>query len=90
MLPTLTVLAGVPEIVILLVVGGVGVVPPDASTVMEKEVSTAALIPSPTAIPMLEDLPTFADVGVPESLPVVPLKVAQDGLSLLRTPACDR
>ena len=47
---------------------------------MEKDESTAALMPSLTAMPILPYLPTFAAVGVPESLPVVLLKVAQEGL----------
>ena len=42
--------------------------------------STAALMPSFTAMPILPYLPTLAAVGVPESLPVVPLNVAHDGL----------
>jgi hypothetical protein len=77
-LPTATVLAGVPEIVIPEVGGGA--VPPADCTVMEKDESVAALMPSLTAMVILPYLPTLAAVGVPESFPVVPLKVAHEGL----------
>jgi hypothetical protein len=50
-----------------------------AVTVMAKAASEAPRVPSLTLMTMLEKVPTFAVDGVPESLPVVLLKFAQEG-----------
>jgi hypothetical protein len=63
---------GVPEIV--------GAVLGGAETVMPKGASDALAIPSLTLITMFAKLPIFAVVGVPESWPVVALKLAHTGL----------
>ena len=51
-----------------------------ALTVMVKEASETDVVPSVTEITMPGKLPTLPDPGVPESLPVLVLKVAQLGL----------
>jgi hypothetical protein len=61
--------AGVPLIV------GAGVV-----TVIEKLGSEALLVPSLTEITMFEVVPALASCGVPESWPVLVLRLAQVGL----------
>jgi hypothetical protein len=50
-----------------------------AFTVIEKAGSEALLVPSLTEITMLEVVPTLAACGVPESCPVLVLKLAQAG-----------
>ena len=69
--PAVTEAAGVP-----LIVGG-GLLA--AFTVIEKLGSEALLVPSLTEITMLEEVPTLAACGVPESWPVLALKLAQLG-----------
>ena len=51
-----------------------------ALTWMVKEVNEAVAVPSLTVIVIRADVPTFALVGVPDSRPLVVLKVAQLGL----------
>jgi hypothetical protein len=69
--PAVTDAGGVP-----LMVGG-GLLA--AFTVIEKAGSEALLVPSLTEITMLEVVPTLAACGVPESCPVLVLKLAQAG-----------
>jgi hypothetical protein len=51
-----------------------------AFTVIENAASEVVALPSLTLMAMLGYEPTFAAVGVPESLPVLALNVAQVGL----------
>jgi hypothetical protein len=74
-----TVLAGLPEI-LSPVPGLGGLVLEEACTVMPKLGSTAEVSPSYTAMTTSAYLPTLAAVGVPESRPVLLLKLAQAGL----------
>jgi len=60
--------SGVPEIV--------GARLAAAATWMVNEASDAFAVPSVTVIVMRADVPTFAEVGVPERRPVVVLNVA--------------
>ena len=48
-------------------------------TLIENGARDALLVPSLTEMTMLEYVPTFAVVGVPETVPLAMLKVAQDG-----------
>jgi hypothetical protein len=72
--PTVTEVGGEP-----LIVGG-EVPPPELVTVIEKPGSETLLVPSLTEIMMFELVPTLAAWGVPESCPVLALKLAQPGL----------
>ena len=49
------------------------------ATMIENAGSDTRLVPSLTEMMMLENVPAFADVGVPESRPVDVLNVAHDG-----------
>jgi len=69
------VVLGVPEIV-----GAWAVVPDTAVTTIEKVVSEAVLVPSLTLIAMFASVPAFPLAGVPESVPVDVLKLAQEGM----------
>ena len=50
-----------------------------ASTSIENAASALLTVPSLTLITMFAKVPIWACVGVPESWPVVALKLAQDG-----------
>jgi hypothetical protein len=67
--PTVALVAGVPEIV-----GG------GRATVMEKDGSEAVLLTFTALMIMLLNVPILALVGVPERVPVVVLKVAHEGI----------
>lgn len=69
-MPTVAAVGGFPEIV-----GAVA----DGLTVMLKGPTDAVLMPSCTVMTIFENVPAFADVGVPMSLPLAQ-KDAHDGL----------
>lgn len=77
--PTVSVVAGVPVMLGGALTGG-GAAAVAADTLMVKGASDAAAKPSLTLITMLREVPALALVGVPESCPVVLLKLAQEGL----------
>ena len=60
----------------------VGAALPAADTTIANAGNAAEAMPSDTEITMLEYVPTWDDDGVPVSLPVVLLNVAQAGLFL--------
>ncbi len=73
-MPSFTDAAGEPEIF-----GGEFVLE-EAETVIENAGSVADALPSETVMRMLLYVPTFASEGVPNSCPVVKLKLSQAGL----------
>jgi hypothetical protein len=79
--PTLAEVTGVP-----LITGarfGGSTVPEDL-TAIEKAGRDTVVVPSDTAMTMLEWVPTCVDVGVPRNLPVDVLNVAHAGLLVMR------
>jgi len=64
-------------------VGGLPPPPDCAFTVSEKLGSEAESVPSLTEMTMPASVPTSADCGVPDSCPVLALKVAHDGLAVM-------
>jgi hypothetical protein len=75
-----TAVAGEPEIVGAVFVGGVGA-GVDATTAMENAGSVAVLLPSLTRITMLDQVPVRR--GTPVSMPEDRLKYAHEGLLLM-------
>jgi hypothetical protein len=65
------------------VVGGGVVVEPEDCTTMMNAGNTPFEYPSYAVITMFEYVPTLLAVGVPDNRPVVVLKLAQDGLSVM-------
>jgi len=56
---------------------------PTSVTAMANAGSATLVVPSLTLMMIFESVPTLAAAGVPESSPVVALKLAQDGLSVM-------
>ena len=56
---------------------------PTSVTVMANAGSASVVLPSLTLMMIFESVPTLAAAGVPESSPVVALKLAQVGLSVM-------